>query len=142
MKYGMEVADAWLHSLSSAWKRAALFWSFVAGVGWASAWLLSGYGAAWALAQVLKLGGFSYVIQGPVCIWSVVVAAVTWVRFVHLETAGIRAFLLLGTLIAINGWSSGWFALEWWKFAGFQVLAMGLIAAAVFWKREGEREPG
>jgi hypothetical protein len=136
----MEVADAWLHSLSSAWKRAALFWGFVAGTGWASAWLLGDDGVGESLAEVLQLGGLAGVLGGPVFVWSVLVAAVTWIRFVHLETAGSRAFLLLGALIAINGWLGGRVELGTWKFVVLQIVALGLIAMAVFWPREGEPE--
>jgi hypothetical protein len=101
MNYGLETADAWLNALSSAWKRAGLFWLFVALDGWISSTL---FGRYQGFGAVLQFGGFTYVILGPVSLWSALVAAVTWIRFVHLESAGVRSFMLLGSLIAINGW--------------------------------------
>jgi hypothetical protein len=135
MKYGLEAADAWLSSLSSVWKRAGLFWCFVAGTGWASMWLLGGANAGEAFAAVLQLGGGTCVLLGPVFVWSVLVAAVTWVRFVHLETAGSRSVLLLGVLVSINGWL-GDERLFAWHFILLQVAALGMIGLAMGWSDE------
>lgn len=139
MNYGLETADAWLNALSSAWRRAGLFWLFVASVGWASSALFGWYQG---FGDVLQLGGFTYVILGPVSLWSALVAAVTWIRFVHLETAGVRSFLLLGSLISINGWLLDR-QIYTWQLALAHVAAIALIGITVAWSRTViHRDPG
>ncbi|MBN8459250.1 MAG: hypothetical protein J0M04_15575 [Verrucomicrobia bacterium] len=133
MKYGLEIADAWLHAHSSAWKRAGLFWIFVTFVGWASSALFGLYNG---IGDDLQLGGFTYVILGPVSLWSVLTAAVTWIRVTHRESAGIRSFLLLGVLISINGW------LMDRDMTALQIIlahltVVILIGLAFFWWRSG-----
>lgn len=135
MKYGLEIADAWLYSLSSAWKRAGLYWLFVALVSWASLSIFGGESWERAIEPVLLLGGITFVIAGPVAFWSVLVAAVTWIRFVHLETAGMRSFLLLACLISINAWL-GEDHLSIWQLVLAQVGAIGLIGLTVVWAKE------
>jgi hypothetical protein len=131
MYYGLETADAWLNALSSAWKRAGLFWFFVAFVGWASSALFGWYKG---FGDVLQLGGFTYVILGPVSLWSALVAAVTWIRFVHLESAGVRSFVLLGSLIAINGWLFDR-QIYTWQLALAHLAAIVLIGFTFLWSR-------
>lgn len=141
MKYGLEVADGWLNSLSSMWRRVAFFWGFVAGVGWASYWVLGGEGMGESMEWVLKLGGLTGLLIGPAFLWAVPVAAVTWVRLIHLETAGVRAFLLLGGLIAMNGWLGERVDPGSGKFWLVQVGALVMTVLAVWWPRlTGEDE--
>ena len=133
MNYGLETADAWLNALSGAWKRAGLFWLFVAFVGWTSSTLLGWYQG---FGDVLQFGGFTYVILGPVSLWSALVAAVTWIRFVHLESAGLRSFLLLGSLIAINGWLFDR-QIYTWQLVLAHLAAIALIGLTLFFSRPG-----
>jgi hypothetical protein len=98
-------------------------------------WLFGRANVGEAFAAVLQLGGFTCVLLGPVFGWTVLVAAVTWVRFVHLETARSRSVLLLGVLISINGWL-GEEKLMAWHFILLQVAALGMIGLATYWPEE------
>jgi len=127
MNFGLEAADAWLNALSSTWKRALFFWGFVVFVSCLSS-------AFEGVGDVLQLGGLTYVILGPVAVWSVLVAVVTWIRYVHLESAGVRAFALLGVLIAINGWFFDE-SLSLAHLLVLQWLALMLVVATLLWTR-------
>lgn len=96
--------------------------------------MLGGEGMVESFAGVLLLGGLTGVLIGPAFLWAVPVAAVTWVRFIHMETAGSRAFLLLGGLIAMNGWL-GEREIDAWQFWLVQVAALMMTVVAVGWER-------
>lgn len=134
MRFGLETTDAWLSALSSTWKRVGSFWFLVAGVGTLSSLAPdSGHD----IGDVLQLGGLTYVLTGPVFFWSALVAAVVWIRFVHLENAGTRSFLLLGILIAING-ALDERSLMTATLVGLQVLSMLLIILTLLISRPAE----
>jgi len=138
MKYGLETTDAWLDALSTTWKRAAWFWLFVAGIGTISATCPS---SSHDIGDVLELGGLTYMLTGPVFIWSTLTAAVVWIRFVHLENAGTRSFLLLGTLVAING-ALDERTLETPTLVGLQILALLLIVLTLLLSRSPDTRTG
>ena len=131
MKFGLDVADAWLNALSSAWKRAAFFWGFVVLVSCLAALI---FDRAY-IGDVFQLGGLTLVILGPVAAWSILVTLVTWIRYIHLESAGVRAFGLIAVLIMINGWFFD-HSLSVAHLMTLQCLALTLVVGTLVWTRK------
>ncbi len=99
MKFGLEIADAWLGSISAVWKRVLFFWGFLVATSVAGQWAV---GYRIDMEEILRFGGVTYVILGRLSYLTLLVAPYVWFRFIHLEEGGVKSFLFLGLLVALN----------------------------------------
>lgn len=99
MKFGLEIADAWLSGIASVWKRVLVFWIFVVAASMAGQGIIC---HRVALESILSLGGVTYIFVGPLFYMSLLIAPVVWFRFIHGEKGCVSGFVLLGVVMALN----------------------------------------
>lgn len=99
MKFGLDIAEAWLDSLSSVWKRVLFFWGFLVIASLIGQRVI---GRDFDLELILRFGGVTYVFLGTLNYLTLVIAPIVWIRFIHLEEGGVNSFLMLGVAVALN----------------------------------------